>query len=261
MDTQKIQSSLNTTRRWYDKKRFILPLLIFMFPVGLYALWKGNAFSKGIKIGISAVYVLFFLMYTGSVLFVINNPNNQAVDNNLPDRVDMVAEEVTVIEEGTVFTPNTDISTENISDNEIKVSVKTSFPESTSLTIGASRDYKRTGIDDQYAIDLYSNNLIVKNGQVTFNFNPNDKKYIKEYEELRKRGWEFDKTLTEIDRKSIKDTIEISVLFTPRVEQPKSVINLTGVNGENLNGAGVETTDYGFKVYDKKIKLYHKFQN
>ncbi|WP_338761995.1 hypothetical protein WAF17_16715 [Bernardetia sp. ABR2-2B] len=95
MDTQKPQSSLNPNRSWYDKKRFVLPLLIFMFPVGLYALWKGSSFSKGIKIGISAVYVLFFLMYTGAVLFVINNPNNQVVDNNLPDRVDMVVEEIT----------------------------------------------------------------------------------------------------------------------------------------------------------------------
>lgn len=167
-----------------------------------------------------------------------------------------------VATEKIAFTPNVDITTENTSGNEIKATIKTNFPENTSLTITASRDYKRKDRDEQYAADLYySFSSIVKDGQITFNFNPNNNSWIDEYEVLRKQNGEFDKTLTEINRKSIKDTIEITVLFTPKGKQPESVINVLGANGENLNGDEVETNNGGFKVYDKKIKIYHKFQN
>lgn len=167
-----------------------------------------------------------------------------------------------VATEKIAFTPNVYITTENTSGNEIKATIKTNFPENTSLTITASRDYKRKDRDEQYAADLYySFSSIVKDGQITFNFNPNNNSWIDEYEALRKQNGEFDKTLTEINRKSIKDTIEITVLFTPKGKQPESVINVLGANGENLNGDEVETNNGGFKVYDKKIKFYHKFQN
>lgn len=166
-----------------------------------------------------------------------------------------------VATEKIAFTPNVDITTENTSGNEIKVTIKTNFPENTSLTITASRDYKRKDSDEQYAADLYySFSSIVKDGQINFNFNPNNNSWIDEYEELRKQIGEFDKTMTEINRKSIKDTIEISVLYTPKGKQPENVVNVLGVNGENLNGEEVETNNRGFKVYNKKIKFYNKFQ-
>lgn len=59
MDTQKTQPSLNATRRWYDKKRFVLPLLIF-FPFGFIPLWLGKSFSTPIKGIITGVIVLFY---------------------------------------------------------------------------------------------------------------------------------------------------------------------------------------------------------
>ncbi len=90
-----MQKTANSdVRKWTDKKRFILPLLIFLFPVGLYFLWKSNGFSKEGKIGLSIGFGLFFFMYVAGVLVEPKNQNNQVVDNNLPDRVDMVAEEV-----------------------------------------------------------------------------------------------------------------------------------------------------------------------
>jgi hypothetical protein len=167
-----------------------------------------------------------------------------------------------VATEKIAFTPNVDITTENTSGNEIKATIKTNFPENTSLTITASRDYKRKDRDEQYAADLYySFSSIVKDGQIAFNFNPNNNRWIDEYEVLRKQNGEFDKTLTEINRKSIKDTVEISVLYTPKGKQPDNVVKIIGANGENLNGVDVETINGGFKVYDKKIKFYSKFKN
>ena len=164
------------------------------------------------------------------------------------------------ITEKTEFNANVDIATEMVSETEIKTTIKTSFPENTSFTITASRDYKRKNSNEQYAADLYySFSSIVKNGQIIFTFNPLDKSWIDKYEAIRKQNGEFDKTLTQIDKKSIKDTIEVSVLFTPKGKQPQNVVKIIGVNGENLNGEGVETNDGGFKVYDKKIKFYSKF--
>ena len=161
------------------------------------------------------------------------------------------------------FIPNVDISTENVSEHEIKVIINTNFPENTSLSIRAGRDYKRTNRNEQYNIDLYnSNNTIVeKNAPITFSFNPNDNSWLDEYDELRRTNWEFDKTLTEIDMKSIKDSIEISVLYTPKGKQPENVKAIIGVDGENLNGTNVETTRQGFKTYRMSINFYSKFSN
>lgn len=167
------------------------------------------------------------------------------------------------ITETAPFNANVDITTEKVSASEIKATVKTNFPENTSLTITASRDYKRKNNNEQYAADLYySFSSIVKDGQVSFTFNPLDKGWIDEYEALRKQNGSFDKSMTEIDKKSIKDTIEISVLFTPKGKQPENVVKIIGANGENLNGAEVQTNNnVGFKFYDKKIKFYSKFKN
>lgn len=154
-----------------------------------------------------------------------------------------------------------EIVTETISNSEIKATIKTNLPENTNLTITASRDYKRKNDNAQYAGDLYySFSSPVKNGKISFNFNPLSKKWIDEYEIFRKENGEFDKTLTEIDNKSIEDTIEISVLYTPKAKQPEDIIKKLGSNGENLIGKEIETTSSGFKICSKKIKLYNQFK-
>ena len=154
-----------------------------------------------------------------------------------------------------------DITTENISENEIKSIVKTNFPENTPFTISVSRDYSRKNNDEKYAGQLYySYSSLVKNNQLDFNFKIDYKKWIDEYETLRKENGKFDKTLTEIDKKTIKDTLEISILYTPKSEQSEDVKKIIGANGENLTGKDVEKVS-DFKVYNKTIKIYNKFKN
>lgn len=51
----------DTQRKWYDSKAIVILLLILFFPVGLYALWKGQNFStvvKGILTGVICLAVL-----------------------------------------------------------------------------------------------------------------------------------------------------------------------------------------------------------
>lgn len=153
------------------------------------------------------------------------------------------------------------IVTENISENEIKSIVKTNFPENTPFTITVSRDYGRKNNNEKYAGQLYySYNSFVKNNHLDFNFKVDDKKWLDEYETLRKENGKFDKTLTEIDKKTIKDTLEISILYTPKAEQSEDIKKIIGINGENLTGKDVEKVS-DFKVYNKTIKIYNKFKN
>lgn len=154
-----------------------------------------------------------------------------------------------------------DVTTQNISENEIKTIVKTNFPENTPFTVTVSRDYNRKNNKEKYTGQLYySYNSLVKNSQLNFNFIVNDKKWLDEYEILRKENGKFDKTLTEIDKKTIKDTLEISILYTPKAEQSEDVKKIIGADCENLIGKEVEKVS-DFKVYNKTIKIYNKFKN
>jgi hypothetical protein len=57
------------TSPWYENKRFVSALLIALFPVGLYGLWKSQRFSyqtKGIITGLFVLPVLFGTFQTAS---------------------------------------------------------------------------------------------------------------------------------------------------------------------------------------------------
>lgn len=62
--------------QWYDKKWLVLILCVFVFPIGLYALWKSNQFSKIIKIGITAIIIIILIGTLGS------DDKNQIEDKN-----------------------------------------------------------------------------------------------------------------------------------------------------------------------------------
>ena len=152
-----------------------------------------------------------------------------------------------------------DMQPERIDDNMFKVVVKTNFPDDTRLTISANREYRRINNDEIYAGSLYSNpEAIVKNGMVEFSFKTNDSEWIKRYEKIQTQNGQFDNTLTDIDYSTVKDSIEISVLFTPKAKQSPATIQATGLNGENLTGEGVE--EYAdFKVLNKRILIFDKY--
>ncbi len=46
---------------WFDKTWLVVVLCLFIFPVGLYALWKNTKISKGWKIAVTVIIVLIFI--------------------------------------------------------------------------------------------------------------------------------------------------------------------------------------------------------
>ncbi len=58
--------------QWYDKTWLVIVLCIFVFPVGLYALWKSEQFSKTWKI---AGTVLVAFLVVGAI--AINDPSKE----------------------------------------------------------------------------------------------------------------------------------------------------------------------------------------
>lgn len=153
-----------------------------------------------------------------------------------------------------------DIQTERIKNGEYKVIVKTNFPDETKLYISAKREYKRKNNDEIYAVDLYSNsNSIVKNGIIEFSFNIDDSDYINEYKDYQKQNGKYDNTLTDIDFSTMKDSIEVSVLFTPKAKQSSTTVLVAGENGEKLSGEGVENHS-GFKILRKSVLIFDKYK-
>ncbi len=62
----KNMESENTSNKWYDNKWLVYLLSFAFFPVGLYGLWKTDRINKLVKIIVSALVVMLFII--GSVI-------------------------------------------------------------------------------------------------------------------------------------------------------------------------------------------------
>lgn len=55
-------NTTTTARPWYDTTWLVILLCIFIFPVGLYALWKSEKLAKGWKIAGTALIAVFIIV-------------------------------------------------------------------------------------------------------------------------------------------------------------------------------------------------------
>jgi hypothetical protein len=156
-----------------------------------------------------------------------------------------------------------DINSQKISEKRIKTIITTNFPENTIFSISAERIYKRKNNPSYYGgLHYYSSEYGIKDGKIEFTFNVNDNEWINDYNkqreiELRLNNKEF----TEIDYKSIKDSIEISIIYSPKLlfNQEDNVKKILGNKGENINGKGtIEIKD--IRMFKKSINIYDKFE-
>jgi len=73
-----MEKNLNQPRNWYDKKRFVLPLLLFIFPVGVIVLWGGKSFPVIGKVLLTAGMLAFY--GSGYYLTKLDNEENVKVE-------------------------------------------------------------------------------------------------------------------------------------------------------------------------------------
>ena len=158
-----------------------------------------------------------------------------------------------------------DISSKKISEKKINIIITTNFPENTIFSISAERIYKRKDNTDYYGgVHYYSSEYGVKNGLVEFTLNINDNEWIKDYNQHKEyitKKFPSNKEFTEIDLNSIKDSIEVSVVYSPEYlfNQKNNVLEILGEKGENIKGKGTIKID-GIKMFTKSIKIYSKFE-
>ncbi|MGO9569245.1 MAG: hypothetical protein ACLP5H_17050, partial [Desulfomonilaceae bacterium] len=57
---------------WYDRPTIVVLLLIGLFPLGLYALYRNSTFSTGIKslliVGWVLLVIIYLMLVTGEIL-------------------------------------------------------------------------------------------------------------------------------------------------------------------------------------------------
>lgn len=56
-----MQQEKNPSSVWYEKTWLVTLLCIFIFPIGLYALWKNSYISNGWKIGVTVIIGLIVI--------------------------------------------------------------------------------------------------------------------------------------------------------------------------------------------------------
>jgi len=66
-----ITSIPNITKKWFDNKIIVFILCLFCWPIGLYGLWKNTKISRTVKVVITAVLVILFLL---GIIVQIQNP-------------------------------------------------------------------------------------------------------------------------------------------------------------------------------------------
>jgi hypothetical protein len=156
-----------------------------------------------------------------------------------------------------------DIDIQNISDKKVQTIITTNFPENTVFSISAERLYKRKNDTNYYGGTLYySMESAVKNGMIELSIDIDDKEWIDDYNDdikFQKQLKIYNKKFAEIDYRSIKDSIEISVRYTAIFEQDKNIKKILGEKGENLRGKGtINVEDY--QIFRKAVTIYSKFE-
>ena len=68
--TKNSQGSAETmsasNKKWYQKTGYIILLLVLFFPVGLFLMWKYTNWGKKVKIAISVIFALLFIIAVAS---------------------------------------------------------------------------------------------------------------------------------------------------------------------------------------------------
>ena len=142
-------------------------------------------------------------------------------------------------------------------ERKVKININTNFPDGTKLHIWVYRPYYEGGdLSAEYAGEFFAKDISVKNGKIELLVDIDDSGWYNEY---YRKAEEYKGV---IDMPGVTHTskeIEISVLFTPKGDQPKDILETLGYNGEFIKGPGVDEAG-NFNIYKVSTSLAIPFQ-
>ena len=150
-----------------------------------------------------------------------------------------------------------ELSAINEGERKVKIDINANFPDGTNLHIWVKRIYYQGGnLNEKYAGEIFAKDVSVKNGKIELLINVDDSGWYNEY---YRKAEEYKDI---IDMPGVTHTspeIEISVLFSPKRDQSKDVLEILGYNGEFIKGLGVDESG-NFNTYRVSTSLDIPFQ-
>jgi len=130
-----------------------------------------------------------------------------------------------------------DLDITKLGDRKVKINIKTNFPEGTNMLVDATRIYYEKGKEEKYSGDIFSRDISVKEGTIETIFTVNDSLWYNKYYKDAKK---FSGIIDYPGIGKISPEVEVSVLFSPRRDQPEKILKTLGQNGEFIKGLGAE---------------------
>jgi len=128
-----------------------------------------------------------------------------------------------------------DLSIVKVNDKEIKISVKTDFPDGTNFLLSVGRTHFLKGTDDKYSGDIFDKDFSVSQGKIETNVTVDDSEWYNEHQRLVKALPNDIKPIAKIS-----DNITVGILYSAARDQTNEVKRILGNRGEYVTGKGVD---------------------
>lgn len=138
-----------------------------------------------------------------------------------------------------------------LSGRELKIGIKTDFPDGTILYVDVHRIHFLKGSNEEYAGEIFERDFVVNQGSIETTVQIDDSDWYNEHLQLVK---DLPNDIQPISK--ISENITVSVMFSPKRDQPANILMILGTDGEYVGGVGAEN-DLGFTVYrvSKEVKI------
>lgn len=127
------------------------------------------------------------------------------------------------------------LSSVKINDNEIKISIKTDFPDGTNFLVSVGRIHYLQGVSEEYSGNIFDKDFSVNQGKIETILKVNDSEWYNEHQRLVKALPDDIKPISKIS-----DNINIQILYSAARTQTNDVKKILGTRGEFIAGKGVD---------------------
>jgi len=152
-----------------------------------------------------------------------------------------------------------DLSVDKINAREIKINIKTDFPDGTNFLLSVGRTHFLKGSNDEYSGEIFNKDFSVNQGKIETTVNIDDSKWYNEHQRLVKALPNDIQPITKIS-----DNINISVLYSAARTQSSEVKNILGTRGEFVTGKGADKFGTGtagqITTFRVSKEVYFPFQ-